>query len=35
MSGDTEAAEGGTRDEMSLEVEDVVDGGVDRDKTLS
>ena len=34
MSGRTEAVESGTREEMSLDVEDVVNGGVDGDKAL-
>jgi hypothetical protein len=34
MSRSTEAAEGGTRDEVSLDVEDVVNGGVDGDEAL-
>jgi hypothetical protein len=35
MSLRAEAAEGGAADEVSLDVEDVVGGGVDGDKTLS
>ena len=34
MSCRTEAVESGTREEMSLDVEDVVNGGVDRDEAL-
>jgi hypothetical protein len=34
MSGRTEAVESGTREEMSLDVEDVVNGGVDGDGAL-
>ena len=34
MSCRTKAVEGGARDEMSLDVEDVVNGGVDRDEAL-
>ena len=34
MSGSTKAVEGGTREEMSLDVEDVVNGGVDGDEAL-
>ena len=34
MSRSTEAAEGGTRDEVSLDVEDVVNGGVEGDEAL-
>ena len=34
MSRSTEAAEGGTRDEVSLDVEDVVNGGVGGDEAL-
>jgi hypothetical protein len=35
MSLRTEAAEGGAADKVSLDVEGVVDGGMDGDKTLS
>jgi hypothetical protein len=34
MSRNTETVEGGTREEMSLDIEDVVNGGVDRDEAL-
>ena len=34
VSRSTEAAGGGTRDEVSLDVEDVVNGGVDGDEAL-
>jgi hypothetical protein len=34
MSRSTEAAEGGTRDEVSLDVEDVVNGDVEGDEAL-
>ncbi len=34
MSCRTKAVEGGARDEMSLDVEDVVNGGMDGDEAL-
>ena len=34
MSGGTDAAEGGAREEVSLEFEGVADGGVDGDAPL-
>jgi hypothetical protein len=34
MSGSTAVVESGTRKEVSLDVEDVVNGGVDRDEAL-